>query len=150
MHRVMVTGAAGFIGANFVHHWLAHHPQDRVLALDALTYAGNRANLQTLDGQANFRFEQADIRDQKQVEALLRALDIDTIVHFAAESHVDRSISGPEPFIATNVVGTLRLLEAARSVWLQGCRRRHRFHHVSTDEVYGDLGRDDPAFRETP
>lgn len=149
MRNLLVTGAAGFIGANFVHYWLARNPRDRVVAVDALTYAGNRASLAALEDKPGFRFEQADIRDQERIEHILRTCEVDTIVHFAAESHVDRSISGPEPFIATNVVGTQRLLEAARRSWLSGAPRRHHFHHVSTDEVYGDLGPDDPPFKET-
>ena len=148
--RLLVTGAAGFIGANFVHYWRTHHPADRVLAYDALTYAGNRANLRALEGKAGFRFEHADIRDTARVMALLREEAIDTIVHFAAESHVDRSIDGPDVFIDANVVGTHSLLKAAREVWLNGpAPLPHRFHHVSTDEVYGSLGADDPAFVET-
>lgn len=150
MPNLLVTGAAGFIGANFVHYWLRHHPGDRVVALDALTYAGNPANLAGLERQPRYRFVHADIRDRERIEHLLRSERIDTVVHFAAESHVDRSIVGPDAFIETNVVGTHRLLEAARAVWLASEEPvpRHRFHHVSTDEVYGDLGPDDPAFRE--
>ncbi len=149
MSRLLVTGGAGFIGANFVHHWLRQHPSDRVVVLDALTYAGNPENLATLQGSASLRFVQGDIGDTPRIEALLREESIDTIVHFAAESHVDRSIHGPDAFIATNVVGTHGLLKAARQVWLQeGLAPAHRFHHVSTDEVYGSLGPDDPGFSE--
>ena len=145
--RLMVTGGAGFIGANFVHYWSKEHPQDYVLVYDALTYAGNEANLASLSGQNNFQFVKGDICDEEQVTELLREQEIDTIVHFAAESHVDRSISGPDAFIQTNVVGTHSLLKAARTVWLdQG--REHRFHHVSTDEVYGSLEPDAPGFHE--
>lgn len=150
MSRLLVTGGAGFIGANFVHHWLQQKPSDRVVVLDALTYAGNPENLASLKGNASLRFVQADIGDTARVEALLREERIDTIVHFAAESHVDRSIHGPDAFITTNVVGTHGLLKAARQVWLQeGLAPEHRFHHVSTDEVYGSLGPDDPGFSET-
>lgn len=151
MPKLLVTGAAGFIGANFVHYWLRHYPRDSVVGLDALTYAGNRASLEALEHAANFRFVHADIADFEHNADLLREQAIDTIVHFAAESHVDRSIKGPGAFIDTNVTGTHRLLEAARAVWLDGDGqgRRHRFHHVSTDEVFGDLGPDDPAFSET-
>ncbi len=149
MSRVLVTGGAGFIGANFVHHWAHHHPADRLVVVDALTYAGNPANLAPLRAHAEFRFVRADIRDTSALEALLREERLDTIVHFAAESHVDRSISGPDAFIATNVVGTHSLLKAAREVWLEeGSVPRHRFHHVSTDEVFGSLGPMDPAFTE--
>lgn len=145
--RLLVTGAAGFIGANFVHYWLRTHPQDFVVAYDALTYAGNRANLAALDGNPGFQFVHANICDEGRVTALLREQDLDTIVHFAAESHVDRSISGPDAFIETNVVGTHSLLKAARTVWLDD-QREHRFHHVSTDEVYGSLASDAPGFFE--
>lgn len=148
--RMLVTGAAGFIGANFCHYWQAHHPADRIIAYDALTYAGNRANLHALEGSPHFVFVHADITDTARVAALLREERIDTIVHFAAESHVDRSIDGPDAFIATNVVGTHSLLKAAREVWLAGGNHSsHRFHHVSTDEVFGSLGPADPAFTET-
>jgi len=142
--KLLVTGGAGFIGANFVHHWAKAHPADQVTVFDALTYAGNRANL----AGANANFFHADIRDTAKVEAVLHDQDIDTIVHFAAESHVDRSIDGPDAFIDTNVLGTHSLLKAARRVWLSGSGMPHRFHHVSTDEVYGSLGPNDPAFHE--
>lgn len=145
MARLLVTGGAGFIGANFVHYWGEQHPDDTVTVLDALTYAGNRANL----AGTMAALVHADIRDTGTVEAVLRDRDIDTMVHFAAESHVDRSITGPDAFIDTNVLGTHSLLKAARAVWLGGSGRPHRFHHVSTDEVYGSLGPDDPAFSET-
>lgn len=145
---LLVTGAAGFIGANFVHYWIAHHPGDRVVAYDALTYAGNEANLAPLRENPNFHFVRANICDYEQVLSTLREHDINTIVHFAAESHVDRSITGPDAFIETNVVGTHTLLKAAREIWLGEEPRRHRFHHVSTDEVYGSLEIDDPGFYE--
>jgi dTDP-glucose 4,6-dehydratase len=147
--RLLVTGGAGFIGSNFVHYWLREHAADRVVVLDALTYAGNLANLQALAGNPQFRFVRGDIGDRERVEALLREEALDTIVHFAAESHVDRSITGPGAFVQTNVMGTYALLEAARKVWLvERSVARHRFHHVSTDEVYGSLGPDDPPFTE--
>lgn len=145
MAKLLVTGGAGFIGANFVHYWAVHHPADTVTVLDALTYAGNRANLDDCAAE----LVHADIRDTATVASLLRERDIDTLVHFAAESHVDRSITGPDAFIDTNVLGTHSLLKAARAVWLSGSGRPHRFHHVSTDEVYGSLGPKDPAFSET-
>lgn len=145
----LVTGGAGFIGANFVHYWLGKYPQDRVVVLDALTYAGNLANLQSVEGNAQLTFINGDILDTDMVERLLREHKVDTLVHFAAESHVDRSITGPDAFIETNVIGTHSLLKAAKKVWLDGeTRLPHRFHHVSTDEVYGTLGADDPAFTE--
>ena len=145
MAKLLVTGGAGFIGANFVHYWAAQHPADSVTVLDALTYAGNRANL----AGTSTELVHADIRDTAVVEALLHGRQIDTLVHFAAESHVDRSITGPDAFIDTNVLGTHNLLKAARAVWLSGSGSPHRFHHVSTDEVYGSLGPHDPAFSET-
>lgn len=148
--HILVTGGAGFIGANFVHYWLATHPTDRVMVLDALTYAGNLANLTPAEENPNYRFVHGNILDLELATRLLKEEEINTIVHFAAESHVDRSIHGPDAFIETNVIGTHTLLKAAKSVWLDngsGCD--HRFHHVSTDEVYGSLGSYDPAFTET-
>lgn len=145
---LLVTGAAGFIGGNFVHYWLRRHPEDRVIAYDALTYAGNRHNLDALAGDARLRFVQGDIRDTALVESLLREENVRTLVHFAAESHVDRSITGPDAFIDTNIIGTHSLLKAARTVWLDGGVADHRFHHVSTDEVFGSLSADAPPFRE--
>lgn len=148
--RILVTGGAGFIGSNFVHHWCEHHPGDRVIVLDALTYAGNRSNLSDLEGRANLRFVQGDICDRPLIDTLFREEAIDTVAHFAAESHVDRSILGPDAFVRTNVVGTFTLLEAFRHHWLAaGQPGTYRFLHVSTDEVYGSLGPTDPAFSET-
>ena len=147
MSRLLVTGAAGFIGANFAHYWLRQHPEDRLVVYDALTYAGNRASLAALESHAGFRFVQGDICDEARVAALLHEEGIDTLVHFAAESHVDRSITGPDAFVTTNVVGTHSLLKAARQVWLEN-DLPHRFHHVSTDEVYGSLQPDAPGFHE--
>jgi dTDP-glucose 4,6-dehydratase len=148
--RLLVTGGAGFIGSNFVLHWLREHPGDRIVVLDALTYAGSLANLRPADGSPQYRFVHGDICERESVERLLREESIDTIAHFAAESHVDRSISGPEVFIHTNVLGTHSLLEAARKVWLdERALERHRFHHVSTDEVYGSLGPHDQPFSES-
>lgn len=147
MADLLVTGGAGFIGGNFVRYWAKNHPDDRITVLDCLTYAGNRS---TLAGVEQADLVVGDIRDQGLVEMLLRERDITTLVHFAAESHVDRSITGPDVFIDTNVLGTNALLKAARAVWLDsGSGREHRFHHISTDEVYGSLGMDDPAFTET-
>lgn len=147
MPSLLVTGGAGFIGSNFVRHILASRKGVRVINLDALSYAGNRDSLSDLEGRSDYEFVQGDIGDIARVGELLREHRIDAVVNFAAETHVDRSIDSPEPFIQTNVVGTLRLLEAARAY------RRDvpgfRFLHVSTDEVYGTLGADDPAFRET-
>ena len=149
MPRLLVTGGAGFIGANFVHHWLEAHRGDRLVVLDALTYAGNLANLEPVEARSELRFVHGNICDTPLVERLLREEGIDTIVHFAAESHVDRSIHAPDAFIETTVRGTHSMLKAARTVWLEErAVERHRFHHVSTDEVYGSLGAEDPAFHE--
>ncbi len=150
MARLLITGGAGFIGANFVHYWAAQYPQDRLVVLDALTYAGNLASLESVTAHEQYRFVKGNIVNREAVAVLLREEQIDTIVHFAAESHVDRSIVGPGAFIETNVVGTHSLLQAARSVWLDGddAPASHRFHHVSTDEVYGSLGPSDPGFSE--
>ena len=147
--NLLVTGGAGFIGANFVLYWLKTYPSDRVVVLDALTYAGNRANLGNVESNPNFRFVHGDILDYELCANLLREEKIDTIVHFAAESHVDRSITGPDAFIETNVKGTHELLKAAKTVWLdESPGMSHLFQHVSTDEVYGTLLADDPPFRE--
>jgi dTDP-glucose 4,6-dehydratase len=150
MRRLLVTGGAGFIGANFVHYWLGHHPGEPVVVLDALTYAGNLASLEVVRARPELTFVHGDIRTPTMAERLLREHGVSTIVHFAAESHVDRSIHGPEAFIETNILGTHELLKAARQVWLEesAAPAEVRFHHVSTDEVYGSLGPDDPAFRE--
>ena len=145
---VLVTGAAGFIGANFVHHWAQNHPEDCLVAFDKLTYAGNRQSLAELEQQGQVHFVEADICDAAAVSRALKDYAVDTVVHFAAESHVDRSITGPDAFIQTNVVGTHTLLAAAKDAWLGGSGRPHRFHHVSTDEVFGSLTADDPAFHE--
>ncbi len=148
--RLLVTGGAGFIGANFVHHWCQAYPDDRVVVLDALTYAGNRRNLAAVEKWENFRFVQGDIGDRLLVEHLLAGEKIDAIAHFAAETHVDRSILGPAAFVQTNVVGTFTLLEAFRQHWeTQGKPAEYRFLHVSTDEVYGSLSADEAAFCET-
>lgn len=148
---LLVTGGAGFIGSNFVHRTLRLWPHARIVNLDALTYAGDLRNLDALPAPERHRFVHGDIRDAALVEGLLREHDVDTIVHFAAESHVDRSIAGPDAFIHSNVVGTGVLLEAARRVWLDPAHdpARHRlFHHISTDEVFGQLGPEDPPFNE--
>lgn len=148
--RLLVTGGAGFIGTNFVHYWLNKYPHTHMVVLDALTYAGRRENLQVFATQANFRFVHGDILDQELVENLLLNENLDTIVHFAAESHVDRSIYGPDAFFRTNIDGTHSLLKAAKKAWLEEKPGfAHRFHHISTDEVYGTLSPTDPAFTET-
>jgi dTDP-glucose 4,6-dehydratase len=147
--NLFITGGAGFIGSNFVHYWLAHHAVGRIVVYDALTYAGNLENLAAAKSNTRLVFVRGDICDETKVSSLLEQHDIDTIVHFAAESHVDRSILGPDDFIRTNIVGTHALLKAAKSFWLNRDQARpHRFHHVSTDEVYGSLGANDPGFHE--
>jgi len=148
---ILVTGGAGFIGANFVLDWLVQS-DETVINLDLLTYAGNRESLASLDGDARHVFVQGDIGDSALVAQLLAQHQPRALINFAAESHVDRSIHGPEDFVQTNIVGTFRLLEAVRAYWngLQGdAKQDFRFLHVSTDEVYGSLGKDDPAFTET-
>jgi len=148
---ILVTGAAGFIGANFVLDWLAQS-QEPVVNLDKLTYAGNRQSLQSLDGDTRHVFVHGDIGDRALVNRLLAEHRPRAVVNFAAESHVDRSIHGPEDFIQTNVVGTFHLLEAVRSHWGQldaAAKAEFRFLHVSTDEVYGTLGPGDAPFTET-
>ena len=147
---LLVTGGAGFIGANFVHYWLAKHPKDHVVVLDALTYAGNLASLTSVDDKPSYRFLQADICDRAAMEKAVSEFRPDRIMHLAAESHVDRSITGAADFIQTNVIGTFTLLEAARNYWSgleDEARDAFRFLHVSTDEVYGSLG-DEGLFRE--
>ncbi|MFO7641986.1 MAG: dTDP-glucose 4,6-dehydratase [Candidatus Competibacteraceae bacterium] len=148
--NVLVTGGAGFIGCNFVRHLLANDPNIRIVTLDLLTYAGSLDNLRDLPDPTRHLFVQGDICDRPLADRLLREHRIDTIAHFAAESHVDRSITGPAAFVQTNLVGTFTLLEAARAAWLDGkTAEGYRFHHISTDEVYGTLRRDDPPFTET-
>ena len=148
---ILVTGGAGFIGSNFVHAWLAQH--DEVLVnLDKLTYAGNLRNLHALAGDSRHHFVQGDIGDTTLVSQLLATHQPRAVLHFAAESHVDRSIHGPMDFIQTNVVGTFQLLESVRAFWVgldDQVKQAFRFLHVSTDEVYGSLAADAPAFSET-
>jgi len=147
---MLVTGAAGFIGGNFVRHMLAADADVRIVSLDTLTYAGSLDNLADLPDPARHSFVRGDICDRGQVDGLLRQHEVDTIVHFAAESHVDNSIKGPAVFVQTNVVGTFTLLEAARQYRQESPPgNAFRFHHISTDEVYGTLAADDPAFSET-
>ena len=148
--RILVTGGAGFIGCNFIRHVLASDAAVHIINLDALTYAGSLDNLQDLPDAQRHIFIHGDICDRALVDSLLRKYNIDTIVHFAAESHVDRSITGPAAFVQTNLVGTFTLLEAARQFWLHERQDSAvRFHHISTDEVYGTLERTDPPFSET-
>lgn len=138
--KYLVTGGAGFIGSNFIYHILATRPDTAVVNLDVLTYAGNLENLAALQTDPRYRFVKGDITNASLIDVLVA--ECDAIVHFAAESHVDRSILGPEAFVRTNVIGTFTLLEAAR-------KHHKRFHHVSTDEVFGSLTPDAPAFHET-
>ncbi len=143
--KILITGGAGFIGSNFIHYWIKNHKDDEIVNIDALTYAGNLANLKDLESQENYKFIKVNISQKQEVEEVISSEKPDAIVHFAAESHVDRSILGPEQFIQTNVIGTFNLLESARQ------NSNIRFHHVSTDEVFGSLGPDDDAFdEETP
>ena len=149
---ILVTGGAGFIGANFVLDWLATPNAESIINLDKLTYAGNLSNLKTLKNDSRHIFIHGDIADKALVKELLAKYCPRAIINFAAESHVDRSIHGPADFIQTNIVGTFNLLECAREYWgnLQSDEKdRFRFHHVSTDEVYGSLSSTDPAFAET-
>ena len=148
MRKLLVTGGAGFIGSNFVRYWINRHPEDRLVNLDALTYAGNLENLTEVEAAPGYRFVHGDITDRSCIERLFAEEDFDTVVNFAAESHVDRSITGPDAFITTNVQGTFILLEVAKAAWKEVSEGR-RFLHVSTDEVYGSLSSDEPAFTES-
>ena len=142
--KLLITGGCGFIGSNFIHYWLNKYPEDKIVNLDVLTYAGNLENLKDIEGNFNYKFIKGDICDVSLVNNIVK--DIDLIVHFAAESHVDHSIKNSADFIKTNVEGTRVLLDAAKSA-----SRRNgniRFHHISTDEVFGALGSDDLPFNE--
>ena len=147
MRRVLVTGGSGFIGSNFLRHWTKAHPEDQVVNLDLLTYAGNPQNLADIEDKPGYTFVHGDICDRSLVDDIFARYEIDSVVHFAAESHVDRSILGPEAFVQTNVQGTFTLLETARQAWATDTSCR--FVHVSTDEVYGSLGPKDPPFSES-
>ncbi len=151
MQNILVTGGAGFIGSNFIRYLLEQEPELRIINLDALTYAGSLANLQNLPDPDRHIFIQGNICDSEFISGLFQKYQLDTVVHFAAESHVDRSILGPGEFVQTNIVGTFTLLECARQAWLVDQiipRESARFHHVSTDEVFGTLSQDDPPFNE--
>ncbi|MEN4100841.1 MAG: dTDP-glucose 4,6-dehydratase [Anaerolineaceae bacterium] len=148
MKNVLITGGAGFIGSNFIRYILASEPEVRVYNLDILSYAGSLENLNGLPDEQRHVFVQGDICDRTLVDGLFTRYGIDTVVHFAAETHVDRSIVGPGQFIQTNVVGTFTLIEAARKYWANRTDSV-RFHHVSTDEVFGTLRADEPAWQET-
>ena len=152
MKTILVTGGLGFIGSNFIRMLLSQNHCDLVINLDKQTYAGNPENLEEFEHHDSYKFFQADICDQETVADVLSKYQVDAIVNFAAESHVDRSIDGPEPFVQTNVVGTLRLLEATKSYLSNSTpakKESFRFVHVSTDEVYGSLKLSDPAFSES-
>ncbi len=138
--KLLVTGGAGFIGSNFIHYWLKNYPEDQIVNFDALTYAGNLDNLKDLEGNANYQFVKGDITDESLVNETMKGIDL--VVHFAAESHVDRSIKNSADFIKTNVEGTRVLLEAAKN------NGNIRFHHISTDEVFGALPLVGPKFSE--
>lgn len=143
MAKILVTGGAGFIGSNFIHYWHANHPEDVIYNLDALTYAGNLENLKDLENSDHYKFLHGDITDVFYVNDLFKRGEFDTVVHFAAESHVDRSIINPTQFVKTNVVGTQVLLDAALKTGVK------RFHHVSTDEVFGQVKEgEEKAFKE--
>ena len=151
-HRLLVTGGAGFIGSNFIRQQLLEkQPVEKIVCLDKLTYAGNLANLAELKGNPGYVFAEGDIGNSELVASLLTQHQITGVIHFAAESHVDRSIDSPEIFLQTNVIGTLRLLDASRRYWsglAPAAKADFRFLHVSTDEVFGTLGEKDPAFTE--
>lgn len=149
--NILVTGAAGFIGSHFVKYLIRHYDHIQVVSLDKLTYAGNLENLGDALNKTTHRFERADIGDSDKIPSILNQYNIDTIVHFAAESHVDHSIKKPQNFASTNVMGTLNLLQHAKSFWQtkQWGPTQCRFHHISTDEVYGSLNAQDQAFTET-
>ena len=151
MKAILVTGGAGFIGSNFIFHMLHQHSDITIVNLDALTYAGNLENLRPIENNSNYNFIRGSISDRDQVSKLLRKWHIDTIVNFAAESHVDRSILGPEEFVETNIRGTFVLLDEARKYWQDDAGiDDHRFLHVSTDEVYGSLGETGYFTEQTP
>ena len=152
MKNILITGGAGFIGSNFIRTLQKEEPNLEVINLDALTYAGSLENLKNLPDPNRHTFIRGDICNRTLVEEILRSYSVDVVVHFAAESHVDRSILGPEQFIQTNIVGTYNLLEAVKNYWLveePSGLDDVRFHHISTDEVYGTLEPDEPAFTET-
>ena len=153
---VLVTGGAGFIGSNFVPYFVEKYPRYHILNLDKLTYAANLDNLSECAGKNNYTFVKGDICDTALVEDLFKKYDIRGVIHFAAESHVDNSITGPRAFIETNLVGTFTLLDAARNYWMEAPGRSKpgyencRFHHISTDEVYGTLGSEGFFTENTP
>ena len=152
MHTYLVTGGAGFIGSNYIHYMFKKYGDDiRIINVDVLTYAGNLENLKDIENRVNYKFIRADITDREAIEKIFAENDIDRVVHFAAESHVDRSIRNPEVFVKTNVLGTATMLNCAKAAWElpDGCfKPDHKFLHVSTEEVYGSLPDDGSAFFE--
>ena len=157
MHKtILITGGAGFIGSNFVPYFCEKYPEYKIINLDKLTYAGNLENLRSCENMSNYSFVQGDICDADLVEKLFRENDVRGVIHFAAESHVDNSITGPRAFINTNIIGTFNLLDAARRHWMDVPGRIKpgyadaRFHHISTDEVYGALGATGEFREDTP
>ena len=150
MHTVLITGGAGFIGQNLVHAWRAARPSDRLVVVDAVTYAANLRSLEPLIADHSIRFVKGDINDAALISGLFDEHRFTRVAHLAAESHVDRSIDDPEAFLQTNVLGTFNMLKSALDYWrAAGTLERSRFLHVSTDEVYGSLGPDDPALTES-
>ena len=147
MRHILITGGAGFIGSHVVRLFVNQYPGDQIINLDKLTYAGNLSNLRDVEGKPNYRFVKADICDFDDMKSIFETLQIDSVIHLAAESHVDRSITDPFSFARTNVMGTLNLLQAAMEAW-RGSYDGKLFYHVSTDEVYGALGFDDARFTE--
>lgn len=154
MDAILVTGGAGFIGSNFIPYFLETHPNIQLVNLDALTYAGNLANLKEVEDHPNYTFIKGDIVDRSTVELLFEKYDFKGVIHFAAESHVDNSISNPDAFMQTNIIGTFNLIDVAKKWWMispgiyKEAFKNARFHHVSTDEVYGTLG-EEGLFHET-
>ncbi|RZL46931.1 MAG: dTDP-glucose 4,6-dehydratase [Pedobacter sp.] len=147
MKKILITGGAGFIGSHVVRRFVNNYPQYEIVNLDALTYAGNLANLTDIEDRYNYKFIKADITDANEINNIFKTENFDAVIHLAAESHVDRSIADPSAFVMTNVIGTVNLLNAAREFWKGGYDQK-RFYHVSTDEVYGALGKDG-MFTET-
>ena len=153
---ILITGGAGFIGSNFVPYFCTKYPDYHIINVDKLTYAGNLDNLRECENMPNYTFVRADICDAERMKELFEKFDIRGVIHFAAESHVDNSIKGPREFINTNIVGTFNLLEAAREHWMDAPNKMRngyeecRFHHISTDEVFGSLEESDPPTLPTP